>query len=73
MGPVPGGAKEFIAEPENEDILDHFFSQVMVDTEDLFFLPVWLQCLLQLSRTSEVLAKRLLHLEEQGHQFLFRR
>jgi hypothetical protein len=28
---------------------------------------------LQLSRTSEVLAKRLLHLEEQGHQFLFRR
>jgi len=59
---VPGGAEELVAEAEDEDVLDHLLTQVVVDTEDLLFLPVWLKSGLQLSRTAKVLTEWLLDL-----------
>lgn len=37
---VPSGTEEFIAETHDEDVLDHLLTQVVVDTENLLFLPV---------------------------------
>jgi hypothetical protein len=46
---VPSSAKELVAEPENQDVLDHLLAQVMVNAEDLVLGPVRAQCLLELS------------------------
>lgn len=40
---VPSGAKKFVTESKDEYVLDHLFTKVMVDTENLLFSPVWLQ------------------------------
>ena len=47
--PVPGCAKELVTESENENVLDHLLTQVVVNSVELIFRPVWSQCLLQLS------------------------
>jgi hypothetical protein len=59
---VPGGAKELVTKPQDQNVLHHLLAQVMVDTENLLFLPVGLQRLLQLARTTQILAERLLDL-----------
>jgi hypothetical protein len=43
---VPVGAEEFIAKSENQDVLDHLLTKVVVNTEDLLLLPVGLQSVL---------------------------
>lgn len=59
---VPGSSEELVTEPQDEDVLDHLLSQVVVNTEDLLLFPVGLQSLLQLARALEVLAEWLLNL-----------
>ena len=58
---VPGGAEELVAESENEDVLDHLLSEVVVDTEDLLLLPVGTEGAVKLARRGQVLAERLLN------------
>ena len=59
---VPGGVEEFVAEAHNKDVLDHLLAQVVVNTEDLLFLPVGVERLLEITRALQVLAERLLNL-----------
>lgn len=59
---VPGGVEELVAKAHDEDVLDHLLTQVVVDTEDLLFLPVGLKGLLELTRALQVLTERLLNL-----------
>lgn len=54
---VPGGTEELVTESENEDILNHLLTQIMIDTEDFLLLPVGLQGFLQFPRASEILAE----------------
>jgi len=65
---VPGGVEELIAKAHNEDVLDHLLTKVVVDTEDLLFLPVGLESLLEVARTLQVLAEGLLDLLETNHE-----
>jgi hypothetical protein len=39
--PVPCGAEELVTEPEDKNVLDHLLAQVMIDTVELVFSPVW--------------------------------
>ena len=48
--PVPSGAEELVSESQNQEVLHHLLAEIMINAEDFFFLPVWLQCLLKLSR-----------------------
>jgi hypothetical protein len=50
MIPVPCCSKELVSETQNEDVLHHLLSKVMVDTENLIFSPIWLKRLVQFSR-----------------------
>lgn len=59
---VPGGPKEFVAKSKDQQVLDHLLAQVVVDTENLLFPPVGLECLLEIPGTLKVLAKRFLDL-----------
>lgn len=59
---VPVGAEELVAESKDQDVLDHLLTEVVVDTEDLLFLPVGLQGALKLSGAAKVLAEGLLDL-----------
>lgn len=63
MVAVPGGAEELVAKSEDENVLDHLLSEVVVDTEDLLLLPVGRKSLLQLPRAAEVLSEGLLDLD----------
>jgi hypothetical protein len=60
--PVPGCAKEFVAESENKNVLDHLLTQIMIDAVELIFIPVWCERALQLSGAGKVLSERLLDL-----------
>lgn len=60
--PVPSRAKELVAKSEDENVLHHLLSKVVVDTEDLVFSPVGCERPLELSRTSEIFAERFLDL-----------
>lgn len=62
MVAVPSCAKEFVAKSEDENVLDHLLSEVVVNAENLLFLPVWCESLLQFAGAAEVLAKWLLNL-----------
>ena len=59
---VPVGAEELVAKSEDQDVLDHLLTEVVVDTEDLLLLPVGLQGGLKLSGAAKVLAEGLLNL-----------
>jgi hypothetical protein len=61
---VPVGAKEFVAKSENQNVLDHLLTEVVVNTEDLLLLPVGLQGVLEFSRAAKVFAERLLNLRD---------
>ena len=62
MIPIPCRAKEFVTESKDENILHHLLSEIVVDSENLIFIPVWLQCFLQLTRAAKVLAEWFLDL-----------
>jgi hypothetical protein len=59
---VPVGAEELVAKSEDQDVLDHLLTEVVVDTEDLLLLPVGLQGVLKLSGAAKVLSEGLLNL-----------
>ena len=61
---VPGGVEELVAKAHDEDVLDHLLTQVVVDTEDLLFLPVGLEGFLEFTRALQVFSKWLLNLFE---------
>jgi hypothetical protein len=60
---VPGCTEELVTESQNQYVFHHLFAQIMIDTENLLFLPVWLKGPLQLSRTGKVFSEWLLDLE----------
>lgn len=60
---VPGSAKEFVTESEDEDVLDHLLSEVVVNSENFLLFPVWLESMLEFSRTLKILAKWLFNLD----------
>lgn len=47
---VPGSVEELVSKAEDEDVLDHLLSEIVVNTEDLVLLPVGLEGLLEVSR-----------------------
>lgn len=59
---VPGGVEELVAKAHDEDVLDHLLTQVVVDTEDLLFLPVRLEGFLEFTRALQVFSEWLLNL-----------
>jgi hypothetical protein len=59
---VPGGVEEFVAEAHDEDVFDHFLAQIVVNTEDLLFLPVGVERFLKIARALKVLSEWLLDL-----------
>ena len=59
---VPCGVEELVAKSQDENVLDHLLTEVVVDTEDLLLLPVRVQSLLQIARALKILAERLLNL-----------
>jgi hypothetical protein len=69
--PVPRGAKELVSESKNEDILDHFLAQVVVNSEDLVFDPVRRKRALKLSGAGKIFAERLLDLQQLSVRSLY--
>lgn len=65
---VPGGVEKLVSKAHDEDVLDHLLAQVVVDTEDLLFLPVGLEGLLEVARALQVLTEGLLDLLETNHE-----
>jgi hypothetical protein len=59
---VPRGVEELVAESQDENVLDHLLTEVVVNTEDLLLLPVRIQSLLQIAGALKILAERLLNL-----------
>jgi hypothetical protein len=62
MVAVPGSTKEFVTKSQNQNVLDHLLSKVMVNTENLLLIPVWLQSLLQFAGAGKILSEWLLDL-----------
>lgn len=62
MVTVPCGVEELVSEPQDEDVLDHLLTKVVIDTEDLLLLPVGVQSLLKVAGALQILAERLLNL-----------
>lgn len=62
MVTVPRRVEELIAETQNENVLDHLLTQVVINAEDLLFLPVGVQGLLQVARALKIFAEGLLDL-----------
>ena len=66
MVPVPGSAEELVTESEDQDVLDHLLSKVVVNTEKLVLGPVRGKCALELAGALKVLAEGLLNLLRRG-------
>jgi hypothetical protein len=62
MVAIPGCIEELVTKPKDQNILHHFFAQIMVNTEDLLFFPIRFQSFLQLTRAFEIFAEWLLNL-----------
>lgn len=59
---VPSGVEEFVAEAHDKDVLDHLLTQIVVNSEDLLFLPVRFKGFLEVTRTLKVFTEGLLNL-----------
>jgi hypothetical protein len=59
---VPSGVEEFVAEAHDKDVLDHLLTQIVVNTEDLLFLPVGVKGFLEVTRALKVFTEGLLNL-----------
>jgi hypothetical protein len=68
MVSVPGGAEELISKSQDQDVLDHLLTQVVVNSENFVLGPVWAQCSLQLSRATKVFSEGLLDLSTEIRQ-----
>jgi hypothetical protein len=64
--PVPSCAEELVTEPEDEDVLDHLLTKVMINAVKLILVPVGSKRTLELSGAREIFAKRLLDLFARG-------
>ena len=62
MVSVPSGVEEFVAEAHDKDVLDHLLTQVVVNPEDLFFLPVRVKGFLEVTRALKIFTERLFNL-----------
>jgi hypothetical protein len=60
---VPCSVEELVAESQDQDVLNHLLTEVVVNTEDLLLLPVGIQSLLEVARALKVLAEGLLDLK----------
>lgn len=40
MSTVPSGTKKLVSESENQNVLHHLLSQIVVDSEDVLLFPV---------------------------------
>ena len=60
--PVPGSAEERVAETQDENVLHHLLTEIVVDAENLLLPPVGFKRLLQFTRACQVLAKWFLDL-----------
>jgi hypothetical protein len=56
---VPDPTEQFVTESQNQQVLDHFFTQVVVDSVDFVFGEQWGDLLLQFTVGGQVTAKRL--------------
>ena len=61
---VPCCVEELVAEPQDEDVLDHLLSKVVVNSEDFILVPVWCKGGLQISGAAKILAEWLLDLAQ---------
>jgi hypothetical protein len=59
---VPCSVEELVAESQDQNVLNHLFAEVVIDTENLFLLPVGFQGPLEVARALEVLTEGLLNL-----------
>jgi hypothetical protein len=64
--PVPSCAEELVTESEDEDILDHLLTKVVINTVELILVPVRGKRALKLSGARKIFAKRLLDLLSLG-------
>jgi hypothetical protein len=64
--PVPCRTKELVAESKDEDVLDHFFAQVVIDAVKLVLIPVWCKRALELAGAGEIFPERLFDLCNRG-------
>lgn len=61
---VPCSVEELVAEPQDQNVLNHLLTEIVINTENLLFLPVGIQRLLQVARALKILTKGLLDLLE---------
>lgn len=62
MVSVPCRAEELVAESEDEDVLDHLLTQVVVNAVELVLGPVWRERALKFAGTGKIFAEWLLDL-----------
>lgn len=55
--PVPGSTEKLVTKPEDEQVLNHLLSEIMVNAENLFLSPVRLKCFLEFPGALEILSK----------------
>jgi hypothetical protein len=60
---VPCGTKKFVAKSQNQKVLDHLLSKVVVNAENLLLFPVGFERLLKLPGRLQVAAKWFLDLQ----------
>jgi hypothetical protein len=59
---IPGRAEEFVTESEDEDVLDHLLTQIVVNAVELVLGPVWRERALKFAGAGKIFAEGLLDL-----------
>ena len=59
--PVPGGAKDHVAKPQADQVLDHLLAQVVVDPVQLVLREELLQVVAEVRGAGRILPEGLLH------------
>ena len=57
---IPDGLQKAVGEAEDQQVLDRFLAQVVVDAEDIFFRKSLVQRVIQLARRDQIAPERLL-------------
>lgn len=60
---VPGRTEEFVSESQDEDVLHHLLAEIVIDTEELLFLPIGLERSLELSSAGQIFTEGFLNLQ----------
>ena len=58
---IPHAREDLVGETENDDVLHHFFPQVVIDAVDLFFAVEFAQMLGEMIGTLQILSEGFLH------------